>query len=94
MFDLHRSPEHGRANLETFPDDLRQRLGQHVAIAAPQCRIVAVQQAASGRIQDAELSVTAHHQQTRRQTLDDFAAEPLRRLGARRHLAFLRLHSS
>ena len=55
-----------------------------------QRRVGQVQQAAAGGIQNAEPRVAANHEQPGREALDNLAAEPLGRFGARRHLALLR----
>ena len=80
----------GSPLVQTLVDQLRKCGRQHVSIGRGERRCVAAQQTAACGIQNAETAIARDDEQTRRQALDDLAAEPLRGFGARRHLALLR----
>jgi len=79
------------AGLEAFVDDVQQwLLVRRPAIVGGGERFGNVQHPAAGRIEDPELAVEADDEQPRGQARDDFAAEALRRVRARRGRPLLR----
>ncbi len=86
---LQRSADDWLPLVQTLVDQLRQCSRQNCSILFSKRRAVAVQQAASSGVQDAKVPIARDNEQTRRQALDDFAAEPLGGFGARRHFALL-----
>ena len=76
--------------VEALLDDpgQRRRREQHGADVAAPVRFGHAEQAAAGGIERFDAAILADDEQARRQAGDDLAAQPLGRLGARRHRLF------
>ena len=89
----HRAPDDGDAPRQALVDDVEQRLLARRARDSPRGDGASgrSEHPAARRIEDADLAVQADDEQAGREARDDLAAQALRRVGARRRRALLRL---